>query len=85
MRDKLKSVKTPRINWYNLIYLTGDQALIDLFWKRYNCSKVKSKKRIARCCLISYYSTITAPDFVKRALSFYNDVRLVNVKVDYDG
>ena len=77
MRDKLKSVKTPRINWYNLIYLIGDQDLISMFWKKYNSSKVKSKKRIARCVLISYYSTIPAPDFVVRALSFYNDVRLV--------
>lgn len=70
-------VKRKTINWYQLLYQTNDKALISFFWKWYNIHKVKSKNRAARSVLIKYYSTITAPDFVQRAFSFYRDCEVV--------
>ena len=75
------STKRIAIDWYKLLYDTKDQKLINQFWYKFNHCKVKSKNRVARFVLIHYYSTTVAPDFVRKALSFNYDRKLVSVNL----
>lgn len=71
MKDKTKRL---RINWFKILYSTGDKVLIDMFWDYFKKHRI-SKNRTARLVLLHYYSTasVPVPAQVANAFSFNRD------------